>query len=144
MDDKLKFLIPIILFLLVSIMFFGSCGSRYNNVSLEISQANYNKVYETVKPGTFKMSYEHFEGSKNISFNVKKGDKIKFDYDSIVKDGGLSITINDPYGAVVSNLPVNKKGTLKIRASGSGKISIIVVAKNTSGSFKVFWKRVFF
>lgn len=86
------------------------------------------------------MSYENFEGNETRTLNVNKGDKIKFDYTSSVKEGTLTIVINDPYGVPIANLPVKKKGSIKIVAKGTGKISLVVTGKNTSGSFELLWK----
>jgi len=86
------------------------------------------------------MSYENFEGTETRTLNVDKGDKIKFNYTSSVKEGTLTMVINDPYGIAIANLPLKKKGSLKIIVKGTGKISLVVTGKNTTGSFELTWK----
>lgn len=143
MNTKLKFITLILLTLIISLCCIG-CGSNFTNISSVTSQANFQTLNETTKAGTFKMSYENFEGSETRTLNVNKGDKIKFNYTSSVKEGTLTIAINDPYGVPIANLPIKKKGSLKIVAKGTGKISLVVTGKNTSGSFELFWKGFIF
>ena len=52
----------------------------------------------------------------------------------------MTISITDPYGILIADLPIKKKGSLKIIAKGTGKISLVVTGKNTSGSFEILWK----
>jgi len=131
MNTKFKL---IVLTLIISLYCIG-CSSKFTNISSVTSQSNFQSLNETTKAGTFKMSYDNFEGSETRTLNVNKGDKIKFTYASNVEEGTLSIVINDPYGVPISTLPIKKKGSLKIVAKGTGKISIVVTGKNTSGSF---------
>lgn len=138
MKIKLKFISYFIL-LFSTIIFFTSC-SKLENISSVTTQATFRNLSESSKPGTFQMSYEGFDGSVIKTFNVNKGDKITFNYDSTVKEGVLTMAINDPFGTVLSNLPVSKKGSLKIVSKGIGKISMVVTGKNTTGSLKILWK----
>ena len=140
MNNKLKF---IGLILIISLCCVG-CDSNFTNISSVTSQANFQTVNETTKSGTFKMSYENFEGSETRTLNVNKGDQIEFNYNSDVREGTLSIVINDPYGAVAATLPIKKKGSVKIIAKGTGKINLVVTGKNTSGYFELFWKGFIF
>ncbi|MBC8063145.1 MAG: hypothetical protein H7Y18_21135 [Clostridiaceae bacterium] len=135
----MKFILFILLIITISLCCIG-CGSNFTKISSVTSQANFQTLTETTKAGTFKMSYENFEGNETRTLNVNKGDKIKFDYTSSVKEGTLTIVINDPYGVPIANLPVKKKGSIKIVAKGTGKISLVVTGKNTSGSFELLWK----
>lgn len=143
MNTNFKFMFLILLTLLISFCFIG-CGSNFTNISSVTSQANFQTLNETTKAGTFKMSYENFEGSETRTLNVNKGDRIKFNYTSNVKEGTLTIAINDPYGVPIANLPIKKKGSLKIVAKGTGKLSLIVTGKNTTGSFELLWKGFIF
>jgi len=138
MKYKVKIIIYLILLFMIPI-FCDSC-SQVSNVSSETSVATFENVYETTEPGTFKMSYEAFDGSEIKTFNVNKGDRVTFNFNSSTKEGVLSIVINDPYGTALANLPMNKRGSLKIVAKGAGKISMIVTGKNTSGFFEILWK----
>lgn len=143
MNNKLKLIAFILLTLIISLCCIG-CGSNFTNISSVTSQANFQALNETTKAGTFKMSYENFEGTETRTLNVNKGDKIEFNYNSNVKEGTLSLVINDPYGAVAATFPIKKKGSLKIIAKGTGKISLVATGKNTSGSFELFWKGYIF
>jgi len=136
MNNKLKF---ILLTIIISLSITG-CSASFNNVSSVTSQASFKAISETTKAGTFKMSYKNFEGSETRTLNVNKGDKIKLNYNSSVTEGTLTIAINDPYGVLIANLPIKKKGSLKIIAKGTGKLSLVVTGKNTSGSFELLWK----
>jgi hypothetical protein len=141
MNNKLKSISSSVL-LFIIIILCVSC-SQLENISSETSLANFRNLYETSKPGTFQMSYDGFDGSVTKTFNVNKGDKVTFIYDSSVKEGALSalsMTIYDPYGTSIASLPVNKKGSFKIVAIGTGKISMVIIGKNTTGSFEILWK----
>ena len=138
MHNKLNFISYLLALFLIMLLLVGC--SQIKNITSETTQANYRNLYETSKPGTFQMSYEGFEGSSTKTFEVDKGDKITFSYDSTVKEGALTMVINDPYGTTIASLPAKKKGSLKIVSKGIGKISMVITGKNTTGSFQISWK----
>lgn len=127
---------------LFAIFFLVSCNHiKSCNITSEVTQANFTYLHKNTKPGTFKMSYKNFEGNENIGFNVRRGNRINFKYKSTNRSGTLSIIITDPYGNTLETLPINRKGSITIKANDAGRITIVVTGKNTSGSFKVLWKK---
>ncbi len=124
------------------LLIFGiGCHGKSNTISSETSEASFQSLHKTITAGSFKMAYKRFEGTENITINANKKNKFRIKYNSKIKDGILSIVINDPYGTTISTLPVNKKGTIKFSAKGNGRITILVTGRNTSGSFKISWKK---
>lgn len=140
---KLKNIIFVIC-LTTMLIFSVGCSNKLDNYNTETSQSTFHNLEETNKPGVFKMCYEHFEGTEIRTFNVEKGDKVKFNYSSANTEGHLSILITDPYGTTLVDLPIGKKGSMKIVAKGTGRITLTATGKNTSGSFEILWKKVLF
>lgn len=135
----------ILIFLLLSMQsLFTGCSGNITNVSSNKSQSNFVSLNEITKPGTFKMSYDNFDGTEVRTFNVIKGNKVLIKYNSSVKSGSLSISVSDAYGNLIGNLPVNKKGTIKTTVKATGRISITVTGKSTTGGFSVYWQGVLF
>jgi hypothetical protein len=132
-----------LLIFVISIFYFSSYRNL-SKVSAEKCDAYFENLYETTKPGKFKISYADFSGSETRSFNALKGNKINIKYNSNAKNGTLSIVIKDPNGNILSTLPTNKSGSLNILANDTGKFSIAITGKNTSGYVEILWKRTIF
>ena len=75
MNCKFKFIL-FILFTFIITLYCTGCRSNFTNISSITTQASFQTLNETTKAGTFKMSYENFEGSETRTLNVYKGDKI--------------------------------------------------------------------
>lgn len=132
-----------ILFLFFTFIYF-SYFSMPNNICYEKIDANFEKAHEVAKRGTFKNAYVDFNGSEVISINATKGTKIKIGYSSSVKAGSLTIEIKDPYGNTIKTLPPSKSGSISIAIAETGRVSIAVTGKSTTGSFKMNWRRQLF
>lgn len=140
---RLKFiiLITVLSMILIFFMVYKGCSNKYDTLNSETNQFTFENLDETNEPETFQMSYDHLDGTETRTFNVDTGDNIKFKYSSSNKGGILTISITDPYGSSIANLPINKNGNFKICTKGTGKITISVTAKNASGSFKISWSK---
>jgi hypothetical protein len=138
------FIIVFMLLIFVISIFYFSAYRNLSKVSAEKCDAYFENLYETTKPGQFKISYTDFNGSETRAFNALKGYKINVKYNSNVKNGTLSIVIKDPNGNILSTLPTNKSGSLNILANATGKFSIVITGTGTSGYVKILWKRIFF
>lgn len=140
-----KFKITIFIFLLmVTFIFYLGYNMKAGKISGVKSDSSFKSLNEMTKPGSFKMTFTDFYGSEIRLFNVSKGEKIEISYNSTVKNSPLTIDIKDPFGNIVSSIPINKKGSVKISANATGKISIAITGSNTSGSLKISWKKLLF
>ena len=139
-----KIKVILVFLLLIMLFLFVSCSGSISDVSSTKSQSNYESLNEITKPGTFKMSYDNFDGSEVRTFNVIKGDKVSINYNSSARIGSLSISITDAYGNLIGNLPVNKKGNIKATIKATGRIAITVTGKSTTGNFSVCWDKIMF
>jgi hypothetical protein len=140
-----KFKISIFIFIIfISFIFYLGYNMKSGKISGVKSDSSFRSLNEATKPGSFKMTFTDFYGSEIRLFNVSKGDKIEISYNSTVKNSPLTIDIKDPFGNIASSIPINKKGSIKITANATGKISIAITGSNTSGSLKISWKRILF
>ena len=140
-----KVMIIISIFLIcVTFTFYLGYNARLENVSSEKCDITFKNLYETSKPGSFKATFKGLYGNEIRSFDVIKGDKVTIIYSSTVKSGSLTMQIKDPYGKVLSSVPINQKGSLKTSANLTGKVSIVIIGNNTSGYLKFSWKRSLF
>lgn len=88
--------------------------------------------------GNMKKTTKSKETSNNmISFTLSKGDKLKIDYESSVKEGELEIQLEDPDGVIIEDLDVNKSGKKEITADSNGKYTFWAKYEDFVGTFKV-------
>ncbi|WP_077369049.1 hypothetical protein [Anaerosalibacter sp. Marseille-P3206] len=83
--------------------------------------------------------YTKFSGSltKKIKFN--EGDVAIFHYESIVKDGNLSIVLLDSEGKTIIEFETDKKDEV-VEITKSGKYTVKVIGEDTKGSFNINWE----
>ena len=139
-----KIIIGVSVLLLLVISLFCINYNNSSRVTAENGTAYFKSSYDLTKTGTFKMTYKGFYGSEVRSFTVIKGNKIKLSYNSSVRYGALNMCIKDAYGNVLFSLPSKKRGSLIITAKVTEQISIVVAGTNSSGSFKISWRRLLF
>lgn len=80
-------------------------------------------------------------GNNMISFKLKKGDKLKVDYKSSVKEGNLKIQLEDSKGSVVEEFDVNKSGSKEVTAHAEGEYDFFARYEGFIGSFRVHVSR---
>lgn len=88
--------------------------------------------------GNMEKTTKSKETSNNmISFTLSKGDKLKINYESSVKEGELEIQLEDPDGVIIEDLDVNKSGKKEITADSNGKYTFWAKYEDFVGTFKV-------
>ena len=82
------------------------------------------------------------ETSNNMaSFELKKGEKLKIDYKSSVKEGTLKLQLRDPDHKVIEEFEINKSGKKEITAETDGEYAIFANYEDFIGSFKIHAKK---
>lgn len=77
--------------------------------------------------------------SKDYDFEFREGDRIVFQYKSVVKRGSLEIKLIDPDGNSVYTFETGKKGEKEIKIIKTGTYKIIVSGSSFSGNYEIKW-----
>lgn len=82
--------------------------------------------------GTYRMSYDYFDGFDSHVFRLEAGDALEGRVDS--RNGWLEVEISDGEGNTVAEVsPAN--GDQRFDAAGSGEYTVLVHGRRASGSF---------
>lgn len=84
-----------------------------------------------------KTTKEKQTSNNMISFELKKGEKLKVHYDSSVKEGSLKIEVEDPNHKAIKDIETNKDGIEEITIEADGKYAIFAKYEDFVGSFQV-------
>ncbi|MDS0525997.1 hypothetical protein NNC19_09930 [Clostridium sp. SHJSY1] len=71
------------------------------------------------------------------TFQVEKGEKIKFVCNSVVQQGNLKITLNDANGRAIKDFDINKKYSEEFTFESHGEYGISAKYSDFIGSFNV-------
>lgn len=76
-----------------------------------------------------------------VTFNVKKSDKIKITYDSLIKEGTLKLRLTDSSGKVIENFETNRNSSKQVSIDKDGEYVLSVTYDNFVGNFKMKAKK---
>ncbi len=77
-----------------------------------------------------------------ITLDLKKGDKVKFTYDSNVKEGTLKIQLNRSKNEAIQDFLINKKGTKELVIDKDEKCLLSVNYDNFIGNYKIYADKI--
>ncbi|GAA0127417.1 hypothetical protein UT300019_33210 [Clostridium sp. CTA-19] len=77
-------------------------------------------------------------GNRVISIELKKGDKVKFTYDSDVKKGSLKIQLTGSKNEVIEDFPINTSGAKELTMDKDVSGDLSVELENFVGSYKIY------
>jgi hypothetical protein len=123
-----KFLTTMVGVLIFLPLFLSSC------TGVQIGYIGSNS--ESYMSGT----YRYFDGEKTRVINALAGDVIRINYTSEVKSGDLSMKVLDHFQNTVLQLESNSTGIREISVDQDTNYTVVILGKNTEGSFKVEWK----
>lgn len=88
--------------------------------------------------GCMKDDIKHKSSSNSvITFDLKKGDKVKFIYDSNVKEGELKIQLICSKNEVIQDFPINKSGTKELVIDKDGGYRLSANYDNFIGNYNM-------
>ncbi|MFT5871751.1 MAG: hypothetical protein ACI8WT_000671 [Clostridium sp.] len=75
--------------------------------------------------------------NSEITFNAKKGEKIKFTYNSSVKEGTLKLTLTNSNGKAIENFEPNKNSVKQVYLDNEGEYVLSATYTNFIGNYKI-------
>ncbi|MCR2042676.1 hypothetical protein [Anaerosalibacter massiliensis] len=77
-----------------------------------------------------------------ITLELKKGDKVKFTYDSNVKEGTLKIQLTRSKDEVIQDFPINKSGTKELVVDKDERYLLSVNFDNFIGDYRIYADKI--
>lgn len=77
-----------------------------------------------------------------ITLDLKKGDKVKFTYDSKIKEGTLKIQLIHSKNEVIQDFPINKSDTKELVMEKDEKCLLSVDYDNFIGNYKIYVDKI--
>lgn len=107
-------------------------------VVLVIGISLYKNFSDFAYLGSLSQNITSNESSNSEStFNAKKGDNIKFNCNSLVKEGSLKLTLTDSSGKVIRNFESNKNYSEQVSFENDGEYMLSATYDDFIGSFHV-------
>lgn len=75
--------------------------------------------------------------NSQITFNAKKGDKVKFTYNSSVKEGTLKLKLTDSNGKAIENFESNKNSLKQVSLDNEGEYVLSATYTNFIGNYQI-------
>ena len=114
----------------------SGCSSKNNIIDSDVRMN-----IQTNQEGRISRIYDTFSGFERGSLETKMDQTIFFDYEATVNNGSLIIEWQDPNGSVVWRMVLAESGggNDDILIKSSGRYTIVIQGKETSGNFSVSW-----
>ena len=117
--------------LLMSLLLVG-CGSSTVQVGWVASR----------QPGTWRASYDTFDGIERTTFSAEEGQTINLDYGMTVEKGSLTLRLVGPDGERVWEKTYSQdgNGSATLTAPQQGRYQLCVEGDGAGGSFDLSWR----
>jgi len=107
-------------------------------VVLVIGISLYKNFSDFAYLGSVSQNITSNESSNSEStFNAKKGDNIKFNCNSLVKEGSLKLTLTDSSGKVIRNFESDKNYSEQVSFENDGEYMLSATYDDFIGNFHV-------
>lgn len=124
------------------------------------SMANHVDLVEESEYGSISLEFSELDGENIRSFESKKGQDYKFDYDYLITEGSLTIEFRDSKDNILEEFVLDESeyinaleslkednetaalhgigSSISVKASDD-KIKIVIVGEKAKGKFKIVW-----
>ena len=107
-------------------------------VALVIGSFLYKNISDFAYLGSVSQNITSKDSNNSEStFNAKKGDNIKFNCNSSVKEGSLKLTLTDSSGKVIHNFKSNKDYSEQVSLDNDGEYILSATYDDFIGNFHV-------
>ena len=97
---------------------------------------------ESRQPGTWRASYDTFDGIERTTFRAQEGQTISLDYGRTVEKGSLSLRLVAPDGESLWEKTYRQDGdeSITLTAPQQGRYQLCVEGEGAGGSFDLSWR----
>lgn len=132
MSNRLFMRVVVALVMLLVLVVASGCHRRVGFVGTNV-------------PGHMEASYMSYTGNAEREVRMEVGDTLHLEYQTVVEEGRLSITVGDPNGNVLERVDTttrdkSSEGTITMNAPVGGDFVIRVRGELTRGNYDVSWE----
>ncbi|WP_097028322.1 hypothetical protein [Clostridium peptidivorans] len=124
-------LLSVTLLICILVLFTVGCSSFK---SIESIKCSLGQMGQEVKSKT--------SSNTVIRLDLKKGDKVKFTYDSNVKEGSLKIQLTRSKDVVIEDFPINKNDTKELVIDKDGSCWLSANFDNFVGNYRIYADKI--
>jgi len=91
--------------------------------------------------GKMKASYRLFDGPQTSTVSLEAGEQVTLNYDVVVEEGSLTLTLADPEKEVIWQevFESSGSGVFVFEAGQDGRYTLTTYGQKTQGSFDITW-----